>query len=169
MQKLIIAWLFLPFVCEIAHGQKPAIKKRDKTGFAAIPMVNYNRTQGIVAGALATGFYKINKKDTISPSSSTGAIGIYTEQKSYALLAYSQLYFAEDRWRVLAAAGSLDINFQFYFDSPASSAGNFYDYSTKANLAMVQVQRNLFKRIYFGPTVAWTKATTAFGFPGVSG
>jgi outer membrane protein assembly factor BamA len=168
MQKITTLLLFL--VVAFAHGQKPAaVKKRDKTGIAAIPMINYNRTQGIVAGGLVTGFYKINKKDTISPSSSTGLIGIYTKEKSYALLAYSQLYFAEDRWRILAAAGTLDINFQFYFDSPASSAGNFYDYSAKANLAMLQVQRNVFKRIYVGPTAAWTKATTTFGFPGTSG
>ena len=158
------------FTFAFVYGQKPpAIKKRQKTGIAAIPMINYNRTQGIVAGALVTGFYKIDKKDTISPSSSTGFIGIYTEQKSYAFLTYSQLFFAQDRWRVLAAAGTVDINFQFYAESPASSVGNFYDYSTKANLVMVQAQRNIFKRIYLGPTASLMKSTTTFGFPGASG
>jgi outer membrane protein assembly factor BamA len=145
------------------------LAKKQKTGFAAIPMVNYNRTQGIVGGALVTGFYKINKKDTISPSSSTGVIGIYTQKKSYAALTYSQLYFAQDRWRVLAAAGAMDINFQFYLASPISSAGNFYDYSTKANIVMLQVQRNIIRRIYFGPTGLLINSATTFAFPGASG
>ena len=66
--------------------------------------------------------------------------------------AFHSSYFAEDRWRVTAAAGTMDINFQFYLEDPAASAGNFYDYSTKANFVVLQVQRNIFKRIYFGPT-----------------
>ena len=76
----------------------------------------------------------MNKKDTISPSSNTGITGIYTQQKSYVFIAYSKLYFAEDRWRITAAAGTMDINFQFYFEDPVTSVGNFSDYSTKANL-----------------------------------
>src|SRR5205085_11369666 len=82
---------------------------------------------------------------------------------------YSRLYFAKDRWRIAAAAGAVDINFQFYMEDPAASGGNFYDYSTKATLALLQVQRNLFKRIYFGPTASFIKSTTTFGFPGSSG
>lgn len=170
MPKFVTTILLLFTVFCAGLGQKgPAIKKRQKTGIAAIPMINYNRTQGIVAGALVTGFYKINNKDTISPSSSTGVIGIYTEEKSYAFLTYSQLFFDEDRWRILAAAGTVDINFQFFLDNPASSTGNFYDYSTRANLVMMQLQRNIFKRIYLGPTASLMKSTTTFGFPGASG
>lgn len=169
LQKISTLLLALLFAFAIANGQDSTKTKKQKTGIAAIPMINYNRTQGIVAGALVSGFYKINKADTISPSSSTGLIGMYTAEKSYALLTYSQLFFAQDRWRVLAAVGTMDINFQFYLESPSTSVGNFYDYSTKANVAMLQVQRNVFKRIYFGPTASLTKATTTYGFPGASG
>jgi outer membrane protein assembly factor BamA len=169
MQKVTTLLFALLIVFTMAHGQDSTKTKKQKTGIAAIPMINYNRTQGIVAGALVSGFYKINKADTISPSSSTGLIGMYTAEKSYALLTYSQLFFAQDRWRVLAAVGTMDINFQFYLESPSTSVGNFYDYSTKANVAMLQVQRNVFKRIYFGPTASLTKATTTYGFPGASG
>ena len=63
----------------------------------------------------------------------------------------------------------MDINFQFYLEDPAASAGNFYDYSTKANFVVLQVQRNIFKRLYFGPTASFIKSTTTFGFPDVSG
>ena len=63
----------------------------------------------------------------------------------------------------------MDINFQFYLEDPASSVGNFYDYSTKANFVVLQVQRNIFKRIYLGPTGSFIKSTTTFGFPDASG
>jgi outer membrane protein assembly factor BamA len=114
-------------------------------------------------------YYKLNKKDTVSPSSNTGFIGIYTQQKSYVALAYSQLYFAQDKWRIVAAAGVVDINFQFYLEDPVSSVGNYYDYSTKATMALVQLQRNIFKRIYFGPTASYINSTTEFGLPSASG
>ncbi|HEY5825601.1 MAG TPA: BamA/TamA family outer membrane protein [Cyclobacteriaceae bacterium] len=152
------------------QGQKlPQVEKKQKPRVAAIPMINYNRTQGIVVGALASGFYKINKKDTISPSSNTGVMGMYTQQKSYMLIGFSRFYFAQDRWRVTAAIGTMDINFQFYLEDPALAGGNFYDYATKANLAVFQVQRNIFKRIYLGPTGSLIQTTTTFGLPGASG
>jgi hypothetical protein len=37
------------------------------------------------------------------------------------------------------------MNFQFYYDDPVIAAGDFVDYTTKANLAAIQVQR-----IFFG-------------------
>ena len=120
-------------------------------------------------GAFAAYFYKIDRKDTVSPSSSSGLIAIVTQKKSYAVLGYSQLYFSRDKWRIVAAAGIVDVNFQFYLEDPVSSAGNFYDYTTKGSLAMVQVQRNIFKRIYFGPTASYIKSTTTFGLPDATG
>ena len=171
--KLLFLLLLFPFVFvngQQGQGQKlPQIEKKQKPRIAAIPMINYNRTQGIVVGALVSGFYKINKKDTISPSSTTGLMGMYTQEKSHLLFVFSRFYFAEDRWRVAAAVGNTDINFQFYVEDPALSGGNFYDYSTKMNLVMLQVQRNIFKRIYLGPTGYMIKSTTTFGFPGASG
>ena len=157
------------FAFALAHSQDSTVTRKQKVGIAAIPMINYNRTQGIVVGALVSYFYKINKQDTISPSSSTGLTGIYTEQKSYALFGYSQLFFAEDRWRILAAAGTMDINFQFYQENPVTAVGNFYDYSTKANVLFLQVQRNVFKRIYAGAIGSMIKSTTTFDFQSESG
>ena len=133
-------------------------------------MINYNRTQGVIVGALVSKYYKLNKKDTISPSSNTGIFGMYTGQKSYAVIWLSRgSILQKDRWRVTAAVGAMDINFQFYLEDPTASTGNFYDYSTKANLLVLQVQRNIFKRLYFGPTASFIKTTTTFGFPDVSG
>jgi outer membrane protein assembly factor BamA len=169
MRKFSKALFLLLFGFSFVHGQDSTESRKKANGIAAIPMINYNRTQGIILGAIVSNYFKINKKDSLSPSSNTGIAGIYTAQKSYALFLYSQLFFAEDRWRIRLAAGSLDINFQFYLEDPGTSVGNFSDYSTKANLIVLQVQRNIFNRIYFGPTGSFIKSTTTFSFPGVSG
>jgi len=169
IQKSVKLLFFLLFVCAFVKGQDSTVTPKKRTGIAAIPLINYNRTQGIVVGALVSNFYKLNKEDTISPSSNTGIFGMYTEQKSYAVLGYSRFYFAEDRWRMTAAVGTLDINFQFFLEDPAASTGNFYDYSTKANLFVLQLQRNIFNRIYLGPTSSFINSTTTFGLPSVSG
>jgi outer membrane protein assembly factor BamA len=170
MQKKFIKLFCLSFFAFVfAYGQDSTKSKKAGSGIAAIPIITYNRTQGIVIGALVSKYYKINRKDSLSPSSNTGIFGMYTAQKSYAVIAYSKLYFAKDRWRITAAAGTLDINFQFYLEDAVASTGNFYDYSTKANFLVLQLQHNIFKRIYFGPTGSFIKSTTTFAFPGASG
>jgi outer membrane protein assembly factor BamA len=163
--------LLFPLLVSFAfvHGQDSTESRKQRNGFAAIPMINYNRTQGLIAGAIVSNYFKMNKKDKISPSSNIGIAGIYTEQKSYMLFLYSQLFMAEDRWRVRMAAGTMDINFQFYLEDPGTSTGNFSDYSTKARLVLLQVQRNIFKRVYFGPTGSFIKASTTFSFPDAAG
>jgi outer membrane protein assembly factor BamA len=169
MQRFTKLLFLLLFAFIFVHGQDSTESRKQKSGFAAIPMLNYNRTQGLILGAIVSNYFKMNKKDKISPSSNIGIAGIYTEQKSYAVFLYSQLFMAEDRWRVRLAAGSMDINFQFYLEDPVTSTGNFSDYSTKANVVALQVQRNIFKRIYFGPTASFIKATTTFSFPNAEG
>ena len=169
IQKFTIILFLLVVAYTFAHSQDSAASRKKIKGIAAIPMINYNRTQGIILGAIVSNYYKINKKDTISPSSNSGIAGIYTEKNSYALFLYSQLFLAEDRWRIRVAAGSLDINFQFYLEDPVTSTGNFSNYSTKANLVVLQVQRNIFKRIYFGPTATFIKSSVTFSFPGANG
>jgi outer membrane protein assembly factor BamA len=170
-QKRTTFLFLLFFAFSIVNGQRSSAvtSKKKKPTIAAIPIINYNRTQGIILGALVSKYYKLIKKDTISPSSTTGIFGMYTGQKSYAVFGFSRFYFAKDRWRIVAAVGAMDINFQFYLEDPTASTGNFYDYSTKASLLVLQVQRNIFKRIYVGPTASFIKSTTAFGFPDMSG
>src|SRR4249919_580022 len=106
VQRFTKLLFFMLLVFGYAHGQDSTESRKQKNGIAAIPMINYNRTQGIILGAIVSNYFKMNRKDTISPSSNLGIAGIYTEQKSYALFLYSQLFLDEDRWRIRVAAGS---------------------------------------------------------------
>src|SRR6187549_3225111 len=140
IQKITTLLLPLLFGFCFVNGQDSTARKKQSSGIAAMPIINYNRTQGTIVGLLISKYYKLNKKDTISPTSNTGLFGIYTGEKSYVAMGFSRFYFKKDRWRVTAAVGTMDINFQFYLEDPTASTGNFYDYATKANLAVFQVQ-----------------------------
>src|SRR4051812_37867967 len=113
MRRFLKLLFILLFACGSVHGQRSSAiqDKKDKSSIAAIPVINYNRTQGVIVGALVSYFYKINKEDTISPSSNIGIFGMYTAQKSYATFGFSRFYFHRDLWRITAAAGIVDINF----------------------------------------------------------
>src|SRR5688572_30342739 len=99
LQKLITFLLLVLIAFGSVNGQRSAVtKKKEENRIAAIPLINYNRTQGVILGAIAAKYYNINKTDTVSPSSYTGIFGLYTAEKSYAVFGFSRLYFAKDRW-----------------------------------------------------------------------
>jgi hypothetical protein len=82
---------------------KPDVTKKNKAvKFAALPMINYNRTQGLIVGAITQAYYKLNRNDTISPVSSTALLGIYTAEKTWLVGMGQQLYLNQDKWRVRA-------------------------------------------------------------------
>jgi hypothetical protein len=64
--------------------------------FVPIPYVSFNRTYKFMAGAVPMVMYKINKKDTISPSSLSGVMGVYTTNETWFTAVFSKLYLKED-------------------------------------------------------------------------
>ncbi len=70
-----------------------------------MPIVNYNRSFKFIAGAMGSMYYKVNKEDTVSPSSSTMMMGMYSTSKTYFALASQQLYLNEDKWRIKLVTG----------------------------------------------------------------
>jgi hypothetical protein len=136
---------------------------------AAIPLINYNRTQGLMLGGIASVYYKVNKTDTISPSSNSGIAGFYTSSTSYVYFVYQQFYLDHDRWRIRGVGGKVDINFQYYYLDPDLDVGNFVSYNTSAIIVGLQVQHLIYRRIYAGLTGSYLRATTAFGIKNVSG
>ena len=135
-------------------------KKTKKLKIAAIPYLNYSRTIEFSFGLITAGFYKLNSKDTISPSSSTTLAGIYSTSKSYIALAAQQFYFAEDRWRVKLSGGIGNGNLQFYQNF--YSGGTFIDYSTEVEFLMAEVARRVATDFYVGFSGGIANARTEF-------
>lgn len=126
-----------------------------------VPYVSYNRTYEFMFGAVPMMMYKVNKKDTISPESISGLMGIYTTNKTWFALAFSKLYLHEDRWRLTLAGGLGNANSQFLSSGTTS---NFIDYQTGADFFKFEVQRKIDKGIYLGANYMYTKFNNEYDF-----
>lgn len=128
--------------------------------FVPVPYVNYSRSLGFGIGFLPMGMYNVNPKDTISPSSISGLLGMYTTNGTWFGMGFTQLYLKQDKYRVTTAFGLGNINFQFYSDNDFSPG--FVDYSTAAVFAYLGVQRKVYKKLYLGLNYTYLKYDTEF-------
>jgi surface antigen Omp85-like protein len=133
----------------------------DDFKFLPLPYLSYDRSLGFQFGALPMALYNLSKKDTISPSSISGGLGMYTTNKSYFILQFNKLYLAEDRYRATLAAGKGDINFQFFLDLPIDAG--YIDFNTEATFFKIELQRRILKGLYFGINYVNIKTVTVFG------
>lgn len=161
--KQTFTYLFLLF-CFLGHGQTQDSTK--KANFAFIPLVNYNSTLGMKFGTLGQVYYKVNGNDTISPSSSTGLGAMYTTNNSYFFALFQHLYLNEDRWRILAAAGFGNFNYQYWQDLPFNSGG-FIGFGTGANFGFLRVERKVYKQLYVGAVGVLQKNVTDYDLPDI--
>lgn len=161
--------LISPFTFAQSDSKKDSTAKPVKpVKFAALPIINYNRTQGIYLGATISAFYKVNKKDTLSPASQTRLMGFYTQEKSWMVGGMQQFYLKENKWRIRIAGIRGNLNFQYFNEDINTNVGNFEDYTTQITMAMTQVQRRIWKRIYGGVYGEYNNSKTIFTTQGDS-
>ena len=132
-----------------------------KLKIAVIPMINYNPSFGVNFGAMGQAFYKLNRNDTVSPSSSTGVFGMYTTNKTYFGAVFQRLYLREDNWRIMGAVGLGNINFQYWQELPVIG-GDFICFSTETVFAMARVERRVYRKLYAGVNAVFSRARTEF-------
>jgi outer membrane protein assembly factor BamA len=124
-----------------------------------LPYINYSRSIGFAIGAIPMAMYKVNPKDTISPASITGLMGIYTTNETWFAMFFTRLYLKEDDWRLTAAGGLGSVNFQFYLDAPLNG---FINYNTQADFVFLEAQRRIVNKLYVGLHYVYTKFDTSF-------
>ena len=147
------------FAQNVSGGGKGARNEEDFT-FLPLPYLSYDRSLGFQFGALPMAMYNLSKKDSISPSSISGGFAMYTTNKSYFLMQFNKLYFAEDKYRATLAGGKGDINFQFFLDSPIDIG--YVDFNTDATFFKVELQRRIVEDLYFGVNYVNIKTVTVF-------
>ena len=147
MRVVLTCLVFLSFL-NFSYGQEKeeTETKKDKK-LKVVPYISYNRTYEFMFGAVPMLMYKVNKKDTISPESISGLMGIYTTNKTWFAIAFSKLYLMEDHWRITIGAGLGNANSQFLSGGTSSS---FIDYQTGADFFKLEVQRKIGEDLYFG-------------------
>jgi hypothetical protein len=140
----------------------PAEETSGKPSFVAVPLPNSNPTLGTGLGAVGILFFRPSKTDTVSPSSTLGAGGIYFDTRSWAIAAGGRLILNEDRWRITAAFAGADLRYDLYAKgAEAASSGSAVGVRQKMSGGMAQVQLSLFGRVYGGARYLLSSVNTA--------
>jgi hypothetical protein len=144
-------------------GMKGKNRLEGRFKFLPLPYINYNRSIGATFGALPMAMFNPVENDTLSPSSVAGLLGVYSTNKTWFGMGFAALFFDQDTWRVLSAAGLGSVNFQFYLDNPVDK---WIPYNTAADVIYLQVKRRVVNKIYAGVSyVHTTFQTTTELFP----
>jgi outer membrane protein assembly factor BamA len=104
--------------------------------------------------------FPFDKKDEVSPASSVGVGGIFTNNGSRGVAIGGKLYLKQDRYRVTAAVASASINFDLYGIGAASGReGVFVPLNVDGRLALGEFLYRLRKSIYVGARGQYRNAT----------
>lgn len=77
-----------------------ASPEEDTSSLIPLPVIFYQPETGFGFGASAIYYYRYTPADTVSPPSSVAPIAIYTSKNQLILGVWSEMYVAEDRWRI---------------------------------------------------------------------
>lgn len=160
MKNTLLCFFFLVNASIYAQEiKKDSVK--NKFDFTGIPIVSYNDAYGSIVGLNSMAFFNLNKKDTISPASIAGLGGGYSDNKTWFITAFTQLYLLEDRWRVTSAIGFGDVNFQYYESSNEGEEG-FVDYSNITEFGVLRIMRQVLPHFYAGGLIKFQHSKTSF-------
>lgn len=112
-----------------------------------VPYLNYDRSLGFMFGAVPMVMFNPVKKDTVSPSSLLGGVGMYTTNKTWFAMGFGIFHFGKDNWKVTSAGGRGTVHFQFFLDF---LSGIWIPYQAEATFAMVRVERRIYEQLYGG-------------------
>ncbi|HEU5290425.1 MAG TPA: BamA/TamA family outer membrane protein [Cyclobacteriaceae bacterium] len=142
-----------------AHAQFD--KHIEKPKIAAVPIITYNKSYGGIFGGFAALYFPINKRDTVSPASCSGAGGIYTTNKTWFGFGFAKLYYAKDLFRTVVAVGTGNQNFQYYNENFGVS-GSFISYSTLLDFFYGEQLVRVYGRFYAGAAFTFFRVETSF-------
>ena len=104
--------------------------------------------------------FPFNKKDEVSPASTVGVAGIFTNNGSKGIAFGGRLYLKEDKYRVTAGLASASINFDVYgIGTKAGSDGNFIPLNVDGRGGMGEFLFRVKKGIYVGARGQYRNAT----------
>ena len=155
---LLLLTILVVFISAKLNAQESAEVDTTKNfRFRPVPYLNYDRTQGFALGAVLMGMYKINPRDTLSPESLSGVLGLYTTEKNAVYLGFSAaLLWSKTNGGETFAIGAADRGFQFYSDV----VGGFVDYNTASFFIYTVGQRMIIPKLYLGPTYTYVETET---------
>ena len=138
-------------------GGGKAERNEKDVSFAPIPFIDYNRAIGFSVGFVPMVMYNLSKEDTISPSSISGLMGMYSSNGTWFGMGFNKFYIKEDKYRISAAGGFGYVNYQFLLNEIG-----FIDYNIDMSFAMIEVQRQIIPNLYFGLNYMYANMNTQY-------
>ncbi len=158
--RTVLIFLFITGTMSVSAQDSTTMKKKN-VNLALIPMVSFDLSKGFGIGAMASAFYNMDKKDTISPPSTTTLVIRYTTNGSWFGVIGQRLFLNQDNWRIGMGAGYVNNNFQTYSNVPGAE-DVVVPYNTKMKFLAVIVRRRVYKRLYAGINLQLGDAKTEF-------
>jgi outer membrane protein assembly factor BamA len=139
----------------LGSGNSSRIEGKYK--FIPIPYMNYDRSMGFAAGAVPMLMFNPTKKDSISPSSLIGGVGMYSTNKTWFTMGFGMFFLGEDNWRVTTAGGIGTVHYQFYLDL----VGSWIPYQSSASFFMLRLERRIYNSLYGGISYVYADVITS--------
>jgi len=116
-QFTVVLMLFCFTVTSAQEKKKKdtAFNANSKT-FVAVPIVSNNPTMKTGFGGMGMYFFKMNKKDTLSPPSLVTLYATYTTNNSYVIAPFGRLFWDENKNRITLGGTFLRINNDFTYE-----------------------------------------------------
>ncbi|WP_194766369.1 BamA/TamA family outer membrane protein [Tamlana sp. I1] len=176
--KIFFCILFFPVLlfaqkAEENEGKNPKKEKRVNT--VIIPTITYNNSFGAIFGAMASGFYRMQKNDSISPLSKTMLIANYSTNKTWYVVQPNRFYFKENIYRGKLVSGLGSVNFQTYLEwgdlfpnlpngilPIPGDEGEFVNYNNKFQFVFLEFLGRVYGQLYVGGRILFSHAYTTF-------
>jgi len=128
--------------------------------FVGAPIPNSSPAIGTGVTLIAGYIFPLNKSDKVSPPSVLGGAGLITDNGTRAWVIGTELYFKQDRYRVLTGYAHGNLNYNFYGTGTiAGNAGVKFGLTQTANVFFGEASRRMFWRTFVGPRL-WFGTST---------
>lgn len=160
---LLCTLIFISGLCKLASvsgqglGGGGSSRIDGKYKFMPIPYVNYDRSMGFALGAVPMLMFNPTEKDTVSPSSLVGGVGMYSTNKTWFAMGFGMFFLGEDNWRITTAGGVGTLYYQFYLDMIDS----WIPYQSEAGFFMFRLERRIYDRLYGGISYIYADVITS--------
>jgi outer membrane protein assembly factor BamA len=128
--------------------------------FVAVPLITNSPVMKTGFGGMGMYFFKLNKKDSISPPSLVSLYTIYSTNKSYIVAPFGRFFWNEDKNRASVGAGTLRINNNFNYNDQGNDLQLVY--SEIRNFITIEYSRQIINDFYLGVLYLGTKTMYKF-------
>ncbi len=128
--------------------------------FTAVPLINNNPAMKTGFGGMGMYFFKVDKKDSISPPSIINLIGLYSTNDSYVMILSSRLFWNQDKNRATFATGTTNINNDFLYEFEGTDVRLVFTEQRK--FITLEYSRKLIGELYLGLLYLGTQTNYKF-------